>query len=341
MRHSAWLDLLSTFLTIGIALAIGFVVLVITGKDAVAAYTALLTGPFSRLGRTGQWIEVTSNLIFVGLAASIAFRARLFNLGLSAQVLIGAMSAYVVASLLPMPPVIGVGVPLLAAMAGGFVLGSIPGIMKAKLGANEILTTLMLNFITPLLIGLLFDVLPFRFRDLPRASWLLRVSEFTTLDTSTLHLGIVVALVATAAAWLLMERTPTGYAIRITGANERFARYGGIDTARIVALSFGLSGAFAALTGANLLMGLLRDPFVSTASFTYDGLVVALLARNRPLAVPVAASLYAYLLVGADRMEMQVQVGREVVYVIQAVIVLLVAAPFIREWLLARSQRVA
>ncbi len=331
MRRSAWLDLLSIFLTVVIALVIGFGVLVITGKDAVAAYTALLTGPFSRLGRTGQWIEVTSNLIFVGLAASIAFRARLFNLGLSSQVLIGATSAYVVASLLPMPPMIGVIVPLFAAMVGGFLLGIVPGIMKAQLGANEILTTLMLNFITPLLIGLLFDVLPFGFRNLPRASWLPRLSEFTTLDTGTLHLGIVVALVATGAAWLLIERTPAGYAIRITGANERFARYGGIDTARVVALSFGLSGAFAALTGANLLMGLLRDPFVSTASFTYDGLVVALLARNKPVAVPVTALLYAYLLVGADRMEMQVQVGREVVYVIQAVIVLLVAVPFIRE----------
>jgi len=317
--------------TVVIALVLGFLVLAVTGKDAVTAYVALLTGPFTRLGRTGQWIEITSNLIFVGLAASIAFRSRLFNLGLSSQVLMGATSAFIFATFAPLPPLVGVIVPLFAAMAGGFLLGVIPGAMRAHIGASEILTSLMLNFITPLGIELVFSVWPWH-RDLPHTSWLPRLSEVTPLATGTLHAGILIALVATLGAWVLLERTPLGYAIGMAGANERFARYGGIDTRRVITLAFGLSGAFAALTGANLLMGLLRDPFVSTASFTYDGLVVALLARNRPLVVPVAALLYAYLLVGADRMEQAAQVGSEIVRVVQAVIVLLVAAPTLVRW---------
>lgn len=339
MRRTAGLDFLATLATIGIALFAGFLVLLLAGKDATTAYTALLTGPFARLGRFGQWLEVSSNLIFVGLAASITFRARLFNLGLSAQVLIGAAFGYIAASYVAWPPALGVLVPLAAAILGGFLLGTLPGYMKARLNASEVLTTLMLNFITPLAISLVFEMLPRRFRDIPQASWLPRLSEVTSLQTGTLHAGVLIAIIAVFIAWLILERTPFGYAIRMTGANERFSRYGGIDTARTITLAFGMSGAFAALAGANLLMGSLRDPGISAASFTFDGLVVALLARNRPLAVPVAALFYAYLLVGADRMEQAASVGVEVVRVIQAVIVLLVAAPVVLTWLYRRVGR--
>jgi simple sugar transport system permease protein len=339
VQRTGWLDLLATLITIGLALLAGFLVLVLAGRDAIAAYTALLTGPLTRLGRFGQWLEVTSNLIFVGLAASIAFRARLFNLGLQAQVLMGAAFGYIAASYVAWPPVIAVLAPIAAAMLGGFLLGVLPGLMKAHLNASEVLTTLMLNFITPLALGLLFDVLPRRFRDIPQASWLPRLSEVTSLQTSTLHAGVFIAILAVIAAWLLIDRTPLGYAIRMTGANRRFARYGGIDTARTITLAFGISGAFAALAGANVMMGVLRDPGISVASFTFDGLVVALLARNRPLAVPLAALFYAYLLVGADRMEQAASVGAELVRVIQAVIVLLVAAPVVLAWFRRRAGR--
>ncbi len=249
----------------------------------------------------------------------------------------GAAFGYIAASYVAWPPVIGVLAPLAAAMLGGFLLGAVPGLMKARLNASEVLTTLMLNFITPLAISLVFDILPRRFSNIPQTSWLPRLSEVTALQTGTLHAGVLVAIIAVIAAWLLLERTPFGYAIRMTGANERFARYGGIDTARTITLAFGMSGAFAALAGANLLMGVLRDPGVSVATFTFDGLVVALLARNRPLAVPVAALFYAYLLVGADRMEQAASVGVEIVRVIQAVIVLLVAAPAVITWLFRRA----
>lgn len=339
MRRTGWLDLLATLITIGIALLAGFLVLALAGKDAIAAYTALLTGPLTRLGRFGQWLEVTSNLIFVGLAASIAFRARLFNLGLQSQALIGAAVGFIAAAYVPWPPAIGVLIPMAAAMLGGFFLGVLPGLMKAHINASEVLTTLMLNFITPLALGLLFDVLPRTARNIPQASWLPRLSEVTSLQTSTLHAGGFIAIIAVVVAWVIVERTPFGYALRMTGANERFARYGGIDTAQAIVWTFGISGAFAALAGANVMMGVLRDPGISVTSFTFDGLVVALLARNRPLAVPIAALFYAYLLVGADRMEQAASVGAEIVRVIQAVIVLLVAAPVVLAWLRRRASR--
>jgi simple sugar transport system permease protein len=314
-------------LVLALGLAIGFVILLVTGKDAVLAYTALLTGPFARLGRTGQWLEITSNLIFVGLAASMTFRAKLFNLGLSSQVLMGAMCGYVAATRTILPPVVGVIIPIVAGMLGGFALGVLPGWMKARLGASEILTTLMLGFITPLGIGFLFDVLRIGYGSLPSTSWLPRLSEVTALETGTLHAGLVLALLATLVVWLLLERTPFGYAVRTTGANATFARYGGIDVSHTITLAFGISGALAALTGTNVLMGLLRDPGVSVAGFTFDGLVVALLARNKPLAVPVAALFYAYLIVGADRMELVASVGAEMVNIVQAIVVMLIAVP--------------
>ncbi|MFN3704454.1 MAG: ABC transporter permease [Thermoflexales bacterium] len=346
-RRSALIDLGVTLGTIGVALLMGFAVVALLGKNPFVAYEALLTGPLTRLGRTGRWLELATNLILVGLGVSIAFRARQFSLGGQGQMVAGALIAALVAIYVPLPPVLGVVVPVAVAMAVGFLLGLLPGLMKAHLNANEIVSTLMLNAI----VLRLYDYVLTYFlkpegssttRSLP-VQPTARLPTFTELlgvDLGRFNLGVVFVVLAVVGVWVLLERTPFGYTIRMIGANEQFARYGGINTRRTIALAFAAGGAVSALAGAHLLLGVHGRLFLDfVANIGWDGITVALLARNHPLVVPLSGLFYAYLLVGGDRVEQQAQVGSELVQVIQAVIVLLITAQVLGDWIRARRSR--
>ncbi len=348
-RRSKLIDLGVTLGTIFASLFLGFVVIALLGKDPFVAYEALLTGPITRLGRTGRWLELATNLILVGLGVSIAFRARQFSLGGQGQMVAGAVVAALVAIYVPLPPVLGVIIPVAVAMMVGFLLGLLPGLMKAHLNANEIVSTLMLNAI----ILRLYDfVLTYLLkpegstvnRSLPvqPTARLATFSDLLGLDLGRFNLGVVFVVLAVIGVWLLLERTPFGYAIRMIGANEQFARYGGINTRRTVALAFAAGGAVSALAGVHLLLGVHGRLFLDfVGNIGWDGITVALLARNNPLLVPFTGLFYAYLLVGGDRVEQQAQVGSELVQVIQAVIVLLITAQVLGDWIRARRGRAA
>jgi simple sugar transport system permease protein len=202
--------------------------------------------------------------------------------------------------------------------------------LKAYLGVNEIVVTLMLNVIIAQLLSLSLGIIfsmPFAFsrRAVSPDIGLPRLSELTTLESGTVHLGFVLVVAAGIIGWLLLYRTPLGYTIRITGANPSFARYGGVNTRRALTLAFAIGGGFAALAGTNLALGYPRGLIVSVAELTFDGIVVALLARNHPLLMPVAALVYGYLLVGADYMEVQTSVGFEIVRIVQGTLILLLS----------------
>lgn len=342
------LDLGVTLATILAALVMGFVVIALLGRDPILAYEALLTGPVTRLGRVGRWLELATNLILVGLGVAIAFRARQFSLGGQGQMVAGALVGALVAIYVPLPPVLGVLVPALVAMGVGFLLGLLPGVMKAYLNANEIVSTLMLNAI----VLRLYDYVLTYFlkpegssttRSLPvqPTAQLATFSELFSIEMGRVNMGLIVALLGAVAVWILLERTPFGYAIRAIGANERFARYGGINTRQVIALAFAVGGAVSALAGIHLLLGVHRRLFLDfVGNIGWDGITVALLARNNPLLVPLSGLFYAYLLVGGDRVEQQAQVGSELVQVIQAVIILLITARVLGEWIRARRAQI-
>jgi len=325
---------LFTVLTVLIALAAGFAIVLVVAADPLAAYREFLTGPLQRLARVGRWLDVAANLTLLGLALVFTFRANQFSLGAASQLLVGATCCSLAFRALPagLPPLLVLALGIAAAMAGGFLMGLLPGLLKAYLGASEVLTTLMLNAIVPLAISLL------QVRGRTQAVVLPRISELTGLELGTLHVGFVFALLGVAATWLILMRTPFGYELRTTGANARFAHYGGINTKRAVAVSFALGGALVALVGINLALGSYRGFGVSVGTFTFDGIVVALLAGNHPLLVPLAALLYGYLLIGADAMGQQAAVGPEVLQVIQAVLILLLGA---RAWRAVRRANAA
>lgn len=344
-RRAALIDVLLTLGTIAVALLIGFIVMLIVGRDPITAYSALLSGPLSRSNRFGRWIEDATTLIILGLSVSIPFRARQFSLGAQGQMLIAALVAGAIALAVPMPPIIAVLLPLTAAMVAGFLVGLLPGLMKAYLGANEIVSTLMFNAV----IALLYDLILTRVITPPGAqaiqsgvfqanSLLARFSDILGASLGRANLAVLFVIALVIGVWVLLNRTPFGYEVRTIGANEKFARYGGINTKRVVALSFAIGGAIAAVAGAHLALGVHQRLIPGIAAgLGFEGIIVALLARNNPLLIPITGLFYSYLRVGGDIMEQEASVGTEIVLVIQAVIILLLTAQVLVDYVKRRS----
>jgi simple sugar transport system permease protein len=355
-RRQFLLELVRIVAVILISLALGFAFTALVSEEPVSAFSELLTGPFPRfsidedgfqirgINRFGNWLEDSISLILIGLAVAIVFSARQFSLGAEGQIFMGALAAGVVSLFIQAPLAIHIGLALIAAGAAGFLWGLVPGILKAYLNADEIVSTLMLNVIA---IQIYRFLLTQYLRD-PTAGFI--ATEFFpetavlpivisgTRVTIALHLTIIAVI----AVWFLMARTPLGYEIRMLGANIKFAQYGGVNTKRVIALSMAVSGILAGLAGAHLSMGLLKQLTLNLAvGIGFEGIVVALLARNDPKIVPIAGLFYGYLRTGAQIMERSSDVTREVVLIIQAVIILFITAerilPLVQAWWLRRQ----
>ncbi len=350
-RKRVLLELLRIIIVIIIALVFGFIITALVSEEPVEAYKELLTGPLPRISMTedgltwrginrfGNWIEDSITLILVGLAVALVFKANQFSLGAEGQIYLGALAAGMVSLFLQAPMAIHISLALIAAAVAGFLWGLVPGILKAYVGADEIVSTLMLNVIAIQIYNLL---LIHWLRD-PTAGFI--GTEFfpktavlpVVIPGTRVTIALFIAVVAVIAVWFLMARTPLGYEIRVIGANLKFAEYGGINTKRTIALSFAVSGLLAGLAGAQLATGLVKQLTLGiSVGVGFEGIVVALLARNNPLAVPIAGLFYGYLRTGAQIMERSSDVTREVVLIIQAIIILMITAervlPLIQEW---------
>ena len=353
-RRQFLLELLRIVAVIVIALGLGFIITMLVSEEPVNAFRELLTGPFPRISvgdnglefrginRFGNWLEDSITLILVGLAVAIVFRARQFSLGAEGQIFVGALAAGIISLFVQAPLAIHIGLALLAAGTAGFLLGLIPGVLKAYVNADEIVSTLMLNIIAIQLYRLLLT----QWLKDPTAGFI--ATEFfpetavlpVVIPGTRVTIALFVAIAAIIAIWFLMERTPLGYEIRIIGSNLKFAEYGGINTKRVIALSMAVSGILAGLAGAHLSMGILKQLTLNISfGVGFEGIVVALLARNDPKAVPVAGLFYGYLRTGAQIMERSSDVTREIVLVIQAIIILLITAERVLPLLLAWQRR--
>ncbi len=348
-KNKALVELVRIVVVVLIALAIGFVITMMVSEDPVAAYSAFLTGPLPRISfengfaitninRFGNWMEESTTLILLGLAVSLVFRARQFSLGAEGQMVLGALATAIVAFHVPLPAPFHMIFALVAAGTVGFLWGLIPGLLKAYLAVDEIVSTLMLNVIALQLSDLLlFNALRDQTAGFIATPPFPETAVLPLLIPGTrVSLMIVLMLAAVAFTWFLMERTPFGYELKMLGANRKFAEYGGINTRRVIALSMAVSGILAGLAGAHLSMGLLRRLTLNLSSgLGFEGIVVALLAHNDPRWVLVAGLFYGYLRTGAQIMERSSDVTREVVLIIQAIIILLITA----EQLFPRFQR--
>jgi len=321
------------------ALLMGAVIILGAGGDALLAYRGLWEGSLGRPEAISESLAWSTPYILGGLAVALAFRAGLFNIGAEGQIGDGALCAVYVgyaATWLPGPlhliAAIGAGI------AGGAAWGFLPGVLKARTGAHEVITTIMLNYVAIqvtswLLAGTMKDPSPFI--AMAQTPKILESARFPILvEGYRLHRGFVLAIVAAIAVWLYLRSTTAGFEIRTVGASSQAARYAGISVEGTTVLAMSLSGALAGLAGTIEVVALnhYHTPGFSVG-YGFDSIAVALLGRGHALGLIPAAFLFGALRAGAMRMQFLSQIPIDVISIIQALILILIAAPAIIRFL--------
>lgn len=246
-------------------------------------------------------------LIFTGLAVAVAFRAKLWNIGAEAQLYAGALITVVLATgALPLPAPILIPILMIAAMLAGGLLLLGPAVLKTRLGVDEVVTTLLINFIMILFISMLLEGI---LKDpmgmgWPRSPKIIADAQLPKLIARTrLHLGFIIAIIAAVVVWIIMKKTTLGYEMRAVGHNAEAAHYAGIPVNQVLMKTALLSGGLAALGGFSEVAGLKSNLTLDLSpGFGYTGIVVAMLAMLNPLGVVLAAVFVAGIFVGADAM---------------------------------------
>jgi simple sugar transport system permease protein len=332
--------LLIPFLAVLSAFIIGGVIVMLTGvpfTQVVEAYVALFQGAFGSIKAISETLTFASPLILTGLSVAIAFRAGLFNIGGEGQVLIGGMTALVVGfSFEGLPWVIHLPLALIAGILGGAAYGFIPGFLRARTGAHEVIVTIMLNYIAVLLVQFLLTTTFFQRegRQDPVSKNVEATAELPHLlgwlsASYRVNLALIVSLVAAFVINWLLFRTTVGYEFRAVGANPAAARYAGISVSRVYILVMVIAGGLAGLAGTEQILGVLgrATPGFSGPGLGFDGIAVALLGRSNPWGVVAAAVLFGGLKAGGQQMQVSTSVGLDLIGVMQALIIMFVAAP--------------
>ena len=316
IEQPRWLSILSPVILIVAALLVGAVLLWMTGADPWFVYRRMALVAFGdKYGWSDTTVKATP-LILAGLGVSIAFRMKLWNIGAEGQLFMGAFFATGVALHLlspDTPPVLMLSTMAIAGFIGGGLWGLIPGVLKAKLNVNEIITTLMLNYVAAFWINYFvygpwsergFGLTP----QFPRSAWTPRLADYADavpfFQGMTAHMGILLAVILAVILWVVWRQTKWGFEISIIGDNPQAARYAGINLPRNIMLIMFLSGGFAGLAGMSEVAGVvhrLQERFSPGYGFT--AIIIAWLAKLNPLGVVVVAYLFGGLLVGADEIQ--------------------------------------
>jgi simple sugar transport system permease protein len=316
-----------------------------------STYGALLRGSIGDPGRiipallTLDWEQIrptllplsetiisATPLILTGLSVALAFRVGLFNIGAEGQLYLGALFAVIVGfSFVGLSWFVHLPLALLAGIVGGALWGFIPGILKARTGAHEVIVTIMLNFVAYNLIG--WSLRTELVQREGRSDAISKIVEPTAalaplVQGLRANWGIVIALIAAVAVWWLVFRSTKGFEFRAVGFNPRAARYAGMSIAWSTVLSMVIAGALAGLAGAAVILGGSRtlSPGFSPG-YGFDGIVVALVGNTRPLGVVAAALLFGALRAGATPMQAATGTPLDLVVIIQALVIMFIAAP--------------
>jgi general nucleoside transport system permease protein len=356
-RKFPWSDVVTTLAAFVLAFLVGALLMIVSDtevrskfayffarpSDALSAswekvstaYGALVTGALGGYGPISETTAQAAPLICAGLGVGLAFRAGLFNIGAQGQAIMGAIFAAYAGFSWHLPPVIHLAVAILAGLIAGGVWGGIVGWLKARSGAHEVIVTIMMNYIAA---GLLAYALttpafqrPGRIDPIsPIVDW---NATFPRLQGGQLHLGFVLALLAAAFVWWVLDRSTTGFAIRAVGANPHAAATAGMSVAQTTVITMVLAGALAGLAGVQAALGPTASglPVPLSAgivgSIGFDAITVALLGRSRPLGIVLAGLLFGALHAGGLAMQSIAQTPLTLTTVLQALIVLFVAAP--------------
>lgn len=314
-----------------LAFVIGAVILAIAGFSPGKAYLAMLNGAFSSARHIGDLLEYAMVLCLCGLACVLGARVGIFNVGGEGQLLLGAIAACQVGVWLDgLTPWLVLPLAALAAMAAGGLYALIPGVLKVKVKVNEVITTIMLNTVAASFCQYLAKG-PWKNanKNMVAATEQLNARYWFggLIGGSNLSTAILAAAVLALVIWYVMQKTSRGYEMKLTGQNERFARFIGIRTDRLVLVCMLLSGALCGLVGMFRVYGaehLFRDSI--SRDYYFEGLMVAMIARYQPLAVVFLSLFFAALKIGAQGMELAAGVPNQIYLIIQTVVIFLMAA---------------
>jgi simple sugar transport system permease protein len=314
----AWYPAAVSIGAILVALFFGGIVIALAGGNPLRVYAHIASASFGSLGVMSDTVVKATPILMTGLACSVAFRMKLWNIGAEGQFIMGAFgaSAVVLAPLLPpeTSPWIFIPVMVLAGMAAGAVWGWIPGILKARFQVNEIISSLMLNYIAIAWINFWifavwteggFQMTP----KFPANAWLPRLLDyadvFPALRGLTTHMGLLLGIIAAVILWLVIFRSRWGYEIRLIGDNPHAAQYAGISIARNTVLVMMLSGALAGLGGMSEVTGMVHRLQTSpvAAGYGFTGIIVAWLAKLHPLVIILVSILFGALLLAGREIQ--------------------------------------
>ena len=322
-----------------LAFLTGAFVLLITGYSPVEAYSAMLKGAFGDVFGIGQTLTKATPIIFTALAFLFAFKSGLFNIGAEGQLLMrGFATAVVGISIDGLPALIHVPLALLSGALAGGLWGFIPAILKTKLGAHEVITTMMLSYVAFYITGYMVNY-PFK-----APGWVAQTIQISTsaelpriLQPTQLSASLFLALISIVFTHYILHKTTFGYEVRATGLNPDAAENAGINIQRGMVLALVISGAMAGLGGSGEIMGVHRR-FIEGFSpgYGWDGLAVALVGGLNPIGVLLAAILFGALRSGGMIMTRVTGVPLDIVFVLQALVIFFVAAPMMIRYLMRR-----
>ena len=322
-------------LSILVAMLIGAVILIAIGADVLKTYMVILTEPLkNKIGITEVLLRMIP-LTIVALGITVAYRSGIINIGAEGQMAMGILATTAIALLFPnLPSAVLIPFAILAGALGGAFWGFIPGFLKAKLEVSELLSTVMLNYIaaqfyTFFLRGPMLDPAELTMGSgTPQSMRLTRNIDLTRLIPGTrLHSGIFIAIALAVLIYFLLWKTSYGFKMRAAGAQERAARYGGINVPKYLIIAMAISGAFAGMAGAIEIAGVHRRAIEGvTSGYGFSGIVVALFGGLHPAGILPAAFFFGLLLYGADMTQRLVGVPANMVQVLQGVIILVIVS---------------
>lgn len=336
-----------------LALLLGAIMLLALGANPISGFSTMFGAAFGDLNGLATTAVKSVPLLLVGVGICISFRASVINIGGEGQMVMGALFATVTALSVPdLSPVLSIPLVLLMGTIGGACWGAIPGALKAYFNVSEILSTIMLNivavqFMNFMLRGPLID--PGEIERGTRIPQTARLPENTDLpilfEAARMHLGVVIAVLAAIAVWVMLWRTSLGFRLRSVGLNKDASRYAGIPVKRSIITALALSGAMAGLAGAILVFGSESHRMVTDGSSTgftgsagFNGIVVALFAGLHPLWAIPSSFLFGGMLVGANALQRAAQVPSALVIALNGLIVVfVVSSEFFKKRIQQRS----
>lgn len=342
--RSALDALLAPTLSIFTAMVLGGIIILSVGGNPFLAYYGLIQGSFGSakaLSETAVW---ATPYIFAGLAVALAFKGGLFNIGAEGQLAVGATTAALFGYALPewlgfnLPAIIHLPIVIIVGAIAGTIWAAIVGYLKAYTGGHEVINTIMMNYIALntisfLLNGPMKDPSPTNV--ISRTPLVAESARLAPIFNGLrVHWGFILALVVAFAVWWLLSKTTLGFEIKTVGLNPDAAKYAGVNVKRIIILTMALSGMLASLAGTVEVTGLnYRHELGFSLGYGFDAIAIALLGKSHPLGVVLASILFAAMRNGATRMQFLTQMPVDLISMLQALILLFVAADAIIRYL--------